>query len=87
MVTLNDKNTNAWLGSVTYAQLQFLINELKDEYKNGQEYLVNRDSLEILKQQGAEGALTKVIEKQWVTKTRSNFTGLNLKSAYVRCVR
>ena len=87
MVTLKDKNTNAWLGSVTYAQLQFLINELKDEYKNGQEYLVNRDSLEILKQQGAEGALTKVIEKQWVTKTRSNFTGLNLKSAYVRCVR
>ena len=63
MVTLKDKNTNAWLGSVTYAQLQFLINELKDEYKNGQEYLVNRDSLEILKQQGADGALTKVIEK------------------------
>ena len=73
MVTLKDKNTNAWLGSVTYAQLQFLINELKDEYKNGQEYLVNRDSLEILKQQGAEAALTKVIEKALGDKDKVEF--------------
>lgn len=73
MVTLKDKNTNAWLGSVTYAQLQFLINELKDEYKNGQEYLVNRDSLEILKFQGAEAALTKVIEKAMGDKDKVEF--------------
>ena len=73
MVTLKDKNTNAWLGSVSYAQLQFLINELNDEYKNGQEYLVNRDSLEILKQQGAEAALTKVIEKAMGDKDKIEF--------------
>lgn len=73
MVTLKDKNTNAWLGSVSYAQLQFLINELKDEYKNGQEYLVNRDSLEILKLQGAEAALTKVIEKAMGDKDKVEF--------------
>lgn len=73
MVTLKDKNTNAWLGSVTYAQLQFLINELKDEYKNDQEYLVNRDSLEILKFQGAEAALTKVIEKAMGDKDKVEF--------------
>lgn len=73
MVTLKDKNNNAWLGSVTYAQLQFLINELNDEYKNGQEYLVNRATLEMLKQQGAEVALTNVIEKAMGTKDKVEF--------------
>ncbi len=73
MVTLKDKNSNAWLGSLTYAQLQFLINELKDEYKNDQEYLVNRGALEMLKEQGAEVALTQVIEKAMGDKDKVEF--------------
>ena len=73
MVTLKEKNSNAWLGSISYAQLQFLINELPEQHKNADEYLVHRETLARLKQQGAEVALTNVLEKAIGDKDQVEF--------------
>lgn len=73
MVTLKEKNSDAWLGSISYAQLQFLINELPEQHKNADEYLVHREALVKLKHQGAEVALTNVLEKAIGDKDQVEF--------------
>lgn len=73
MITLKDKSNNRWIGSISYAQLQFLIDELTEEHKNDQDYWINRVTLDALKERGAEAALTNIIEKAMGDKDEVEF--------------
>ncbi|MGZ8257934.1 MAG: hypothetical protein ACXWTR_02020 [Methylotenera sp.] len=73
MITLKDTANNRWIGSITYAQLQFLIDELEEMHKNDQDYWINRATLDVLKERGAEAALTEVIAKAMGDKDEVEF--------------
>ncbi len=63
MITLKDISSNRRIGSISYAQLQFLVDELEGQHKNDQEYRVNKATLTVLKERGADAGLTDIIEK------------------------
>jgi len=63
MITLKDISSNRRIGSISYAQLQFLIDELGEQHKNDQDFRVNSAALKVLKEHGADAPLTDIIEK------------------------
>lgn len=63
MITLKDISSNRRIGSISYAQLQFLDDEVAKEHRNDQDYRVNRATLNMLKERGADASLTTIIEK------------------------
>ncbi|HSH54281.1 MAG TPA: hypothetical protein VK967_04565 [Methylotenera sp.] len=73
MITLKEKNTNKWLGSITEDQLQFLIDQLEEEHKDDQDYWLNRITLDVLKENGADTALTSMIEEAMGDKDEIEF--------------
>ncbi|MDZ4142340.1 MAG: hypothetical protein U1C48_10075 [Methylotenera sp.] len=63
MVTLKEKNSNRWIGSMSFAQLKFLNEELKEDHKNDQDYRISRATLSALKERGMGAEITTIIEK------------------------
>jgi hypothetical protein len=53
------------LGEITEEQLQFLIDHLEEESSDDQDYYLNRATLEIFEQAGADSALLSVAARAW----------------------
>lgn len=51
------------LGSITESQLDFLIENLGEEFEEDEEYLLNAESLDFLKEQNADKSLIALLEK------------------------
>jgi hypothetical protein len=51
------------LGSITESQLDFLIENLGEEFEEDEEYLLNAESLDFLKEQNADKNLIALLEK------------------------
>ncbi len=49
MIRLRIKETGTELGSITEEDLQFLIDNLEEEWEEDQDYYLNRQTLEMLK--------------------------------------
>jgi S-methylmethionine-dependent homocysteine/selenocysteine methylase len=62
MITLNDKASGAFIGSITEAQLQYLVDELEEEHRADQDYYFHRSQLEIFRENGADGQLVGLLE-------------------------
>ena len=62
MIELKDKETGASLGSISPEQLQFLIDNLEEEYDEDTDYYLTRVTLEMLKDHGADPALVSLLE-------------------------
>ena len=62
MIRLRDKETGAELGSITEEDLQFMIDNLEEEWEEDQDYYLNRQTLEMLKVRGAPPALAEMLE-------------------------
>ena len=62
MIRLRDKETGAELGSITEEELQFLIDNLEEEWEEDQDYYLNRQTLEMLKGRGASPTLARMLE-------------------------
>jgi hypothetical protein len=58
-----DTYKNEMLGIITAAQLDFLLENLEEEFEEDEEYFLNKDTLDYLKEQGADGALLAVLKK------------------------
>ncbi|MDD5394166.1 MAG: hypothetical protein PHE17_14230 [Thiothrix sp.] len=63
MITLKNKDTGATIGTLTDAQLQFLIDQLEEESREDTDYWLNRAQIEIFKEQGADPALVAMLEQ------------------------
>jgi hypothetical protein len=61
MPKLYDKDTGAWLGTITEEQLQFLIDQLEEESSEDQDYYINEATLEIFESAGADPALITML--------------------------
>ena len=62
MITLNDKVTGAYIGSITEAQLQYLVDELEEEHRTDQDYYFHRSQIEIFRENGADNQLVGLLE-------------------------
>ena len=51
------------LGTITEAQLDFLAENLDEEFEEDEEYFLSPETLDFLKEQGADGALIALLEK------------------------
>ena len=54
------------VGTLTEKQLDFLEENLEAEFEEDEEYFLNRDTLDYLKEQGADSSLIAILEKALV---------------------
>ena len=62
MIELKDKQTGAQLGSISPENLQFLIDNLEEESDEDVDYYLNRVTLGMLKDRGADPELVGLLE-------------------------
>jgi hypothetical protein len=61
MINLRDLQTGRTLGPITESQLQFLIDQLEEESPTDTDYYLNRATLDMLEQNGADAELLKIL--------------------------
>jgi hypothetical protein len=61
MITLRNKENNQKISTISEDQLQFLIDQLEEEDSKDQDYYLSRDTLELLKENGADSQLIKIL--------------------------
>jgi hypothetical protein len=63
MIELRDKDTGAFLGTITEAQLQFLIDQLEEEDSEDTDYYINQATIDMFEQRGADAQLLNLLRK------------------------
>jgi hypothetical protein len=75
VIRLRDKETGADIGSISEEELNFLRDQLEEESSEDTDYYINRDELEILKEDGPPGLISMLqqaigdregIEIEWI---------------------
>jgi hypothetical protein len=61
MIQVHDKDTGAALGTITEAQLQFLIDQLEEESRDDQDYYINQTTVDLFEQRSADPALIRFL--------------------------
>lgn len=61
MIEVRDKETGSVLGEITEDQLQFLIDQLEEEYEEDQDYYINRPTLDLFAEKGADPELMRLL--------------------------
>jgi len=56
-------DTGDTIGNITDAQLAFLVEQLEEEHEEDQDYFVDKDTLELLSDNGADPELVAMLEK------------------------
>lgn len=63
MIKVYDEETGTVYGTITEAQLQFLIGQLEEESVEDTDYYINRATVDMLEQDGADADLLKLLRK------------------------
>jgi hypothetical protein len=63
LITLYDVASGGKIGTITDAQLQFMMDQLEEESDEDQDYYVNSDTLDLFEAAGADPALTDLLRK------------------------
>ena len=63
MIKLRDKETGESLGQISNDDLQFLIDNLEEEWDGDTDYYLNRTTIDMLKDSGADKALIRLLEE------------------------
>jgi len=61
MINLNEKETNKPLGQISEAQLQYLIDNLEEEWLEDQDYAITPLLLEYFEGLGADASLVSLL--------------------------
>lgn len=56
-------DTEAEIGVINDAQLRFLVEQLEEEHDDDQDYYIDRDTLELLSDNGIDAELLAMLEK------------------------
>jgi hypothetical protein len=56
-------DTGDEIGNITDAQLAFLVEQLEEEHDDDKDYYLDRDTLELLSDNGADPELLALLEK------------------------
>lgn len=62
MIRLKNKDTGEVLGTISEDELQILIDHLEEEFEEDTDYYLNRVTVEMLADQGADRALVDILE-------------------------
>ena len=62
MIRLKDKEPGSLLGSISDDDLQFLIDQLEEEWEEDADYYLNRATLDMLKNRGGSEPLMSLLE-------------------------
>ena len=62
MISLRHKGTGKGIGSLTEGQLQFLIDQLEEEDSDDQDYWLNRETIDSMRENGADSELIRLLE-------------------------
>jgi len=61
MIQLHDKDTGAWIGTISEDNLQFLVDQLEEESGDDQDYYINEATLDVFEEGGADKALVSLL--------------------------
>jgi hypothetical protein len=61
MIQLHDKDTGAWIGTISEDNLQFLVDRLEEESGDDQDYYINEATLDVFEEGGADKALVSLL--------------------------
>ena len=61
MAKIYDEATGTVYGTITEAQLQFLVDQLEEESLEDTEYYINRATVDMLEERGADAGLLTVL--------------------------
>jgi processive 1,2-diacylglycerol beta-glucosyltransferase len=68
MMQLHEKETGVFLGIITDAQLQFLIDQLEEESPDDTDYYIDHATLDLLEAAGAEADLLGLLRQALGTR-------------------
>ena len=81
MAKLYDAETATFLGTIADSQLRFLINQLEEESATDQDYYLDRPTIDLLEQNGADASVVTMLrqalgsrdgmEIRWVSSKRT----------------
>ena len=63
MIRLFDAESDAPLGTITEAQLEFLMDELEEESSTDRDYYINVATVDMLEEDGADPALLALLRE------------------------
>jgi hypothetical protein len=63
MVKLYDKASGAEIGTVSEEQLRVLFDQLEEESPNDDDYYINRETVYMLEQEGADATLIGILRQ------------------------
>lgn len=63
MPKLKRIDTDEEIGEITDKQLDFLVDQLEEEHDEDQDYFIDKDTLELLSDNGADPELLALLEK------------------------
>ena len=61
MIQLHDKETGAWIGTITEENLRFLIDQLEEESRTDQDYYINETTIDNFEEGGADKGLISLL--------------------------
>lgn len=61
MIEIRDKETGKPLGTISGEQLQFLIDNLEEEYAEDMDYYINAATLDMFEERGIDAGLLKLL--------------------------
>ena len=61
MIEVHDKETGKSLGTISKEQLQFLIDNLEEEYAEDMDYYINQITLDMFEERGIDAGLLKLL--------------------------
>jgi hypothetical protein len=68
MIELRDKDTDAYLGSITEAQLQFMIDQLEEEDSEDTDYYINQATIDMFEERRADPQLLDILRKALLSR-------------------
>ena len=63
MINLRDNDSKSLLGSISEEDLQFLIDNLEEEWEGDTDYYLNRTVIDTLAEAGGDKALIELLNK------------------------
>ena len=63
MIRLYDAETDAPLGTISEAQLQFLMDELEEESSSDRDYYISAETVQMLDDNGGDAELIDVLRR------------------------
>jgi processive 1,2-diacylglycerol beta-glucosyltransferase len=68
MIQLHEKETGVFVGTITEAQLQFLIDQLEEESADDTDYYIDHATLDLFEAGGAETDLLALLRQALRTR-------------------